>query len=130
MCEQNKMLSKRLKSARRTGDWLAAPLPRFPVRNHSLMGIIPIGNAAAALEPIGGEGMGLALRSAELAAESLLASRTDSLGVLYRQLWRRRRTGCRLTAQIVSRPGLGAMMQPLIEQFPIATRAAMWMMGK
>ena len=33
---------------------------------------IPIGNAAAALEPIGGEGMGLAMRSAELAAMEML----------------------------------------------------------
>ena len=68
MTHENRALAIRLRSARQMGSWLAAPLPRFGVSDNWPENIIPIGNAAAAIEPIGGEGMGLALRSAELAA--------------------------------------------------------------
>ena len=52
--------------------------------------VVPVGNAAAALEPIGGEGMGLALRSAELAAEALDCEddfSASSLARAYGNLW-------------------------------------------
>ena len=71
LLSENASLRRRLADARRIGPWLAAPLPRFAVRRDFPTRVIPIGNAAAALEPIGGEGMGLALRSAELACELL-----------------------------------------------------------
>jgi 2-polyprenyl-6-methoxyphenol hydroxylase-like FAD-dependent oxidoreductase len=127
---ENPALGRRLCGARRVSDWLAAPLPRFAVRNHWPQSIIPVGNAAAALEPIGGEGMGLALRSAELAAESLLHREVDSLLSDYRRLCRLRRPACRLAAQIISRPELSAMMHPAIQHVPSIARAAIWFMGK
>src|SRR5205085_620835 len=68
---QNPILNDRFARATRVGDWLASPLPRFAVARHWPDRVIPLGNAAAALEPIGGEGMGLAMRSAELAAAAL-----------------------------------------------------------
>jgi len=73
--------------------------------------VIPIGNAAAALEPIGGEGMGLALRSAELAAEAILS--ISDLNVVqkklqreFKELWRWRRMIWRGVAMMISRPVL------------------------
>ena len=65
---------------RRVGPWLVSPLPRFSVARRWPERVIPVGNAAAALEPIGGEGMGLALRSAELAAAALAEAIRDRGG--------------------------------------------------
>ena len=61
-----------LAGARRVTDYLASPLPRFAPRRDWPRGVVPVGNAAGAIEPIGGEGMGLALRSAELAAGAII----------------------------------------------------------
>lgn len=105
--EQNGEFARRLCRAARVSPWHSSPLPRYGVAPHWPMGIVPIGNAAAALEPIGGEGMGLALRSAELAIEQLSSPGRFNAGELqrrYRALWRERRTWCRLAAMIASRP--------------------------
>lgn len=105
---ENRALARRMSGAKRSGPWLASPLPRYAVRRNWVPGVIPLGNAAAAVEPIGGEGMGLALRSAELAAEMLIADGTWSLQKQralqsqYRSLWRIRRFGCRLLAMAIS----------------------------
>ncbi len=96
---ENRALARRLSSARRLGPILASPLPRHRVQTHWPDGIIPVGNSAAAVEPIGGEGMGLALRSAELAAEALGSGSDTKLAELsthYRSLWRIRRPACRM----------------------------------
>jgi 2-polyprenyl-6-methoxyphenol hydroxylase-like FAD-dependent oxidoreductase len=61
---ENPTLAERFGGAERVSDWLASPLPRFAIQRRWPEGVIPLGNAAAALEPIGGEGMGLAMRSA------------------------------------------------------------------
>ncbi len=99
-------LQIRLRHATRTRPWLAAPLPRFAVVPHGWIGVMPVGNAAAALEPIGGEGMGLAMRSAELAANTLLRSPVDAsdLRTAYQGLWSLRRVACRSAARVVSAP--------------------------
>jgi 2-polyprenyl-6-methoxyphenol hydroxylase-like FAD-dependent oxidoreductase len=111
---QNVELRRQFKAARRAGGWLAAPLPRFPINNTWPDGIIPLGNAAAALEPIGGEGMGLALRSAELAVQMLLndPSAVRPLRTSFKNLWRIRRPACRLAAKMLSSPTLAG---PTIE---------------
>lgn len=106
MLNENTELRRQFKSACRVSRWLTAPLPRFAVEEAWPPGVIPLGNAAAALEPIGGEGMGLALRSAELAANALL-TRSLSVSALrasYRALWRIRRRACRAAARILSSP--------------------------
>ncbi|HWE02660.1 MAG TPA: FAD-dependent oxidoreductase [Tepidisphaeraceae bacterium] len=106
---ENASLRRRLSGATRVGPWLAAPLPRFAVRRDFPTRVIPVGNAAAALEPIGGEGMGLALRSAELACASLVVNHghwsdghSHELLNDYDHLWRARRLGCRAAAMVVS----------------------------
>jgi flavin-dependent dehydrogenase len=106
LCSENRGLRERLAGARRVGPWFASPLPRFAVRNHWPANVTPVGNAAAALEPIGGEGMGLAMRSAELAAARLVVRGDDtdrtSLAGAYRRLWAARRIACRAAAVAVS----------------------------
>ena len=106
-------LARRFVRARRVSDWLVAPLPRFAVRRHCPPNVIPIGNAAAALEPIGGEGIGLALRSAELAATALIEGRPlESLPRAFDGLWQLRRGTCRLVAQLLSRPTIADAVIP------------------
>jgi 2-polyprenyl-6-methoxyphenol hydroxylase-like FAD-dependent oxidoreductase len=105
---ENAGLARRMRGARRVSEWLASPLPRFPVQNDWPDGVIPIGNAAAALEPIGGEGMGLALRSAEVVAEELLAAGANydaaKLRRRMRRLWNVRSMTCRAGGVMLSRP--------------------------
>ena len=126
---QNKALNQRLRPAERVTDWLAAPLPRFAPRNDWSPGVIPIGNAAGAIEPIGGEGMGLALKSAQLAAEAFLNSSLPSLPAAYRKIWRTPRPACRFAAQVVSRPRLSISFEPLLRTRP-AQNAILWLQGK
>lgn len=132
--QENPVLRRRLGSARRMGTWRAAPLPRFPVRGSWPEGVVPIGNSAAAIEPIGGEGMGLALRSAELAAHAILASNgpldLHRLAREFRHQWRTRRPACRLAASVVLRTELAAPLVPLLEHFPRLSARALALLGK
>ena len=134
---ENPVLSQRLRGAERVGPWLAAPLPRFAVVKDWPAGVVPVGNAAAALEPIGGEGMGLAVRSAELAAEALDAAHregqpADGIGLRreFDRLWRFRRAACRAAAQVVSRPRTAGLAIRVGARSRTLTRVAMGWMGK
>jgi menaquinone-9 beta-reductase len=126
---ENVMLRRRMSSARRVGPWLCSPLPRFTVLRQWAAGIVPIGNAAAAIEPIGGEGIGLAMRSGELAAEAVLLGRTRAqLRDELDRLWRVRSWSCRaaavaLSQSVVSRIVRSAAVPPL-------TNAALRCIGK
>lgn len=127
----NPFVAAAFRDAERVGETLASPLPRFPVRDDWPPGVVCVGNAAAALEPIGGEGMGLALRSAELAAEAILAGRP--LGELrrdYRRLWRLRRPMCRLAALSLSHPPLASVIIPLSTVSEPLTDAVLTTIGK
>ena len=128
----NPMLGVRLKHARRVTRWLAAPLPRFSVKGRWPDRVVPVGNAAGALEPIGGEGMGLALRSAELAVASIVSTAMDkpALRDAYQQLWRTRRGVCRVAARAVSTPSMADALAPLVFHNPWLGRAAMRWAGK
>lgn len=133
----NAFLAEAFKAATMVGEFLASPLARFPVRTHWPEGIIPLGNAAAALEPIGGEGMGLALRSAETAAEAIVSAAKSegsinpaAIQASYRKLWRVRRAACRAVAVGMSRPALANAMVPLSVATGPITRAVLRAMGK
>lgn len=124
IANENPVLRRRMAGAKRTTDWLASPLPRYPVRDRWPAGIVPIGNAAAALEPITGEGIGLALCSAEIAAEMLLGPAAPngagrlSVDAAYRRLWRSRRAAARAAALVVSRPSVVEALLPLMDRLP------------
>jgi 2-polyprenyl-6-methoxyphenol hydroxylase-like FAD-dependent oxidoreductase len=121
LVECNPTLKERVATARRVGPWLASPLPRFAVSGSWPMRVVPVGNAAAALEPVGGEGMGLALRSAELAVNAIVAAERignpdhiEKLPGEFQSLWRIRRTVCRGIAMMFSRADLADALAPLI----------------
>jgi 2-polyprenyl-6-methoxyphenol hydroxylase-like FAD-dependent oxidoreductase len=128
---ENAALRRRLAGAIQSGPWLASPLPRFGVRRHWPENVIPLGNAAAAIEPIGGEGMGLALRSAELVAQGLLMRRPlDAIVKRLPSIWRTRRLACRASALVASSPRLAEAIAPLLRAAPAALRPAMSLIGK
>jgi len=107
---ENIILARRLSGATRTSAWLVSPLPRFGVGESWPKGVVPIGNAAAALEPIGGEGMGLAMRSAEIAAAAVDDALRSGMPIgsdlrrSFHRLWARRRLFCRALAMAMSHP--------------------------
>lgn len=134
---ENKTLRSRLADADRVSPFLASPLPRFGVRRIWPSGVVPVGNAAAALEPIGGEGMGLAVRSAEMAAEHLLrAWRTGTpfdraeLVTEYQRLWRTRRAACRAAAKVVSSGRFAGLAMRLLQRGERTGKFALALMGK
>jgi FADH2 O2-dependent halogenase len=122
MVSENVTLRHRMRHARRSTAWLASPLPRSGVIASWPEYQIPIGNAAAALEPIGGEGIGLAMRSAEIAANELIAAHRDGRAIdtvglrrAYQKLWRVRSLACRAAAMIISRPALADFLAGAID---------------
>jgi menaquinone-9 beta-reductase len=127
MRRDNPTLARATRDARRVSGWLASPLPRFAVRAGWATNVAPLGNAAAAIEPIGGEGMGLALRSAELAVEELLSPSPDPQRLLrsYQKLWRLRRPACRLAALWLSSPQLSGATVPLLDAGEALPRLAL-----
>lgn len=133
----NVTLRKRVNDARRVTPWIASPLPRHAVTRDWPANVVPVGNAAAALEPIGGEGMGLALRSAELAAAALADADNDlarldraRLTRSFNHLWRARRAACRAAAKVVSSGRMAGVAMDLLRSDERVGRAAMELMGK
>ena len=131
---QNPTLRLHFRRARRVGEWCSSPLPRFGVMDEWPAGVIPIGNAAGALEPIGGEGMGLALRSAELAVEAMLENperpNLASLRREYRKLWTIRRFACRTAALALSSPTFARPTVELLAGNEMIASIALRLMGK
>lgn len=134
---ENPTLRKKFHHAHRTSEWLASPLPRFGISSDWPPGVIPLGNAAAAIEPIGGEGMGLALRSAELAVSALIAAGPDrshaavrSLPAALRRLWRTRRPTCRAGGLVMSRPRLSSTAVNLLQTLPALANPSLHLIGK
>lgn len=116
--------------ARHLIDWIASPLPRYAVRTDWPDHVTPIGNAAAAIEPIGGEGMGLALRSAELAVDAILQDRRHLLASQYKKLWRQRSIFCRLGALAMSRPSLASISVDLLGSDIVPSKPMLRLVGK
>lgn len=135
--KENRELFWQMRNAQRIGDWMAAPLKRYAVADTWPANQIPLGNAAAAIEPIGGEGMGLAMRSAQLAAEEIIAAacdgrpvNTNKLRRQFRALYSTRGMMCRLAAKIVSRPAVASPLLEFLNCSPALTRAALHLIGK
>jgi flavin-dependent dehydrogenase len=135
MQEANIALRRQFERSRRVSPWRVSPLARFGVTRRWPLGIIPLGNAAAALEPIGGEGIGVALRSAELAAQTLIetpAAPADlaRLRTQFTALWRIRRPACRLAARVLSSPRLAKRALEALQLSHSLGRLALTLMGK
>lgn len=134
---ENRELSRQMRNAQRIGEWLAAPLKRYCVADNWPTNQIPLGNAAAAIEPIGGEGMGLAMRSAQLAAEEIIGAERDGRAIntkklrrQFCQLYGTRGMMCRLAAKVVSRRAVAAPLLEFLSCAPALTRVALQLIGK
>ncbi|MEZ6234746.1 MAG: FAD-dependent oxidoreductase [Phycisphaerales bacterium] len=113
----------------RTTDWLSCGVARSRFQTTGHPRAFRLGNAAAAVDPVGGEGIGLAIWSgttlARLLIESLAATPTSpspqSLNSIhrryaarYRSRLRLRRPACFLAAESLMRPALIRVLWPLL----------------
>jgi len=109
----------------REGEWQACGIARSGYVAPGHPRSLRIGNAAAAVDPVGGEGIGLAIWSGTLVAQ-LLASKGASTGEsfvrcerelarAYRERLRTRRWACRAGAAALMRPRLMLAAWPLLQ---------------
>lgn len=80
-----------------------------------------IGNAAAAVEPVGGEGIGLALWSGTVLADLLLSGESlhgvqREFARVYRRRLRWRRPGCRSAAWVLEKPWMMRALWPVLSR--------------
>ena len=103
---------------------LACPMARSGYIAPGHVRSFRIGNAAAAVDPVGGEGIGLALWSAATLAGLLAEAEPDGdalrhvqrqFGRLYRARLRTRLPACRLAAETLMRPRLAGAVRPALE---------------
>ncbi len=130
LIESNALMQQHFAGARRVIDWIASPLPRYLPKNDWPGCVTPIGNAAGAIEPIGGEGMGLALRSAELAVDAILHNRRDQLPSQYRKLWQTRSLFCRLAAVTMSHRWSAELGVDLLDANLVGSNKILSLLGK
>jgi 2-polyprenyl-6-methoxyphenol hydroxylase-like FAD-dependent oxidoreductase len=106
----------------REGPWLACGVQRSGYVSPGHGRSFRVGNGAAAVDPVGGEGIGLALWSGTTVA-GLLAGVRDERGFhrvqrefaeLYRRRLRARLPACRLAAGVLMRPRLVACAWPML----------------
>lgn len=103
----------------REGDWMACGVARSRYIAPGHPRSFRIGNAAAAVDPVGGEGIGLALWSAARLAELLdmrigHAEAQHRLQSLYRRRLRTRRPACRAAAELLLRPAIVRALWPVL----------------
>ncbi len=118
--------------ALRESDWLSCGVARSPYTEPGHPRSVRLGNAAAAVDPVGGEGIGLALWSAATFADAFdrtrdLARAKQALATAYRQRLRARRWSCRFAAEALMHPGLVRAAWPLLARRGEGTAAlALW----
>jgi flavin-dependent dehydrogenase len=129
---ENAGLARKWSAARRVSVWMAAPLYRYAMNDAWRDGVIPVGNAASAIEPVGGEGMGLAMATAELVAGTLVkygprldddATRRLRAGMRKLSSWRGIK--CRAIAMLLSRPELAATAMTAAAANPMLAESVM-----
>lgn len=121
-------LQAHCRTAVRVTPWLASPLPRHANVYDWPDRIIPIGAAAWAIEPVGGEGMGAALRLAELAAAAILDDNTAALPRAFAGVMRNRGMFCRLGGWLMAGHARSDLMA--LAGQPVLAEVAMRLIGK
>ncbi|MCC6677437.1 MAG: FAD-dependent oxidoreductase [Phycisphaerales bacterium] len=121
-------------------EWLACPLPRSGYIYSGHPRSFRIGNAAGAVDPVGGEGIATALwsgaRLAELLVESGASHSSDLAAVhstfarAYRRRLLTRGPACRCAAWALSRPRLVRIAWPLLRFPSISIRPWYRLTGK
>lgn len=127
-------------AATREGHWLACPVPRSRYITPGHPRSFRIGNAAAAVDPVGGEGIGLAIWAGSSLARLLANSPTPDLPTLrkvhfvfahdYRARLRFRFTACRAAAAMLCHPQLVRYLPSQSKFFSILTGAWYSLTGK
>ncbi len=128
-----------LAGARREGSWLAAGPIRPGIRAQIQGGVFLIGNAAGEAHPIVAEGISMAVESAWLLCERILAAGAASgesaalarIARSYERAWRASFAGriraAALFAGLARRPCAAALLVPLLRRAPrLLTRSAAW----
>lgn len=125
-----------LDGATREGPWLTAGPLDIGVRLDARDGIFRVGNAAGEAHPILGEGMSMALQSAMLLCDRLLAATPDAAGQadaqrLYAAAWHRQFDGRRhlaaVFAHLAMRPAGAALLLAAARAWPgLLTQGARW----
>jgi flavin-dependent dehydrogenase len=118
-----------LAAANLDGPWLSAGPIRPGIRRRNADGMFFVGNIAGEAHPIIAEGISMAIQSAWLLTRHLIASGPEAadadaekVGRAYAEAWRRAfafrlRTSMALSA-VLSRPLAGAIVTPVVRQFP------------
>lgn len=124
----------------RSSEWMACPVPRSrPIRaGHPRS--FRIGNAAAGVDPVGGEGIGLALwagdrlgslmAGADLGSIASLGGMRRSMHAAYHRRTRTRRPACHLAAESLMRPRLVRAIWPLLRVPGLSIRPWYRLTGK
>ena len=131
-----------LEGARLEGDWLSAGPIRPGIRRCAFENIFLVGNAAGEAHPVVAEGIGMAMQSASLLCEQLIARPAselrgraiDEARAEYTAAWRRhlapRIRAARLIAHWAMRPIAVACAMPLLRIFPSVLTAGARISGK
>ncbi|MEM7756352.1 MAG: NAD(P)/FAD-dependent oxidoreductase [Planctomycetota bacterium] len=101
----------------RESEWLSCGVARTVYQEPGHARSVRIGNAAAAVDPVGGEGIGLALWSAARFIDGFdgaVVSAKRSLAAAYRRRLRVRRWACWGAAEALMRPGLVRAVWPVL----------------
>lgn len=77
---KNPLLQQRLGAAERCADWVATGPLDYAVREPVADGVLLLGDAAGIIDPFCGDGMAMALHSAEIAASLLTSGRAGPTG--------------------------------------------------
>ena len=128
-----------LSGATLDGSWLAAGPIRPGIRGFGAEGVFTIGNAAAEAHPIVAEGISMAIQSASLLCEPLIARRSSTLTPAalasvrkdYAHAWRRnfapRLRAATVYAHLFMRPISSRTAVAVMKQFPsLLTLGARW----
>ena len=111
------------------GPWMSCPVPGASYTGPGHRRSFRIGNAAAGVEPVGGEGIGLALWAGQTLAKLLDPGdpvRTQrAFARAYRRRLRIRRPACRLAGAALMRPALVHAVMPALA-WPRITLAPWW----
>ncbi len=123
LAAQNAGLARRWSPRRQVSAWMASPLSVYAMNEPWPAGVISVGNAASSIEPVGGEGMGLAMATAELAARTLVKCGPTLDEPLTRRL---RQSMLNLTAWrgLMSRGIAMLLSRPAVAEMAVAAVAA------
>lgn len=125
-----------LEEATLEGPWLAAGPIRPGIRRCYADGVFVVGNAAGEAHPVVAEGISMALQSAWLLAERLIARGQGDATVArdYTRAWRRsfapRIRAAAAVAPWAMRPRLVAATLPLLQLWPRLLTFGAWLSGK